>query len=129
VVSRAPKEDLDGKAIPVFIVALVLLARGVYLACRVNKSWCLRAVKHVGQQIGKYSGRASRWIGTQTRAFVTSKRVRDAVKCANHTATLVQRVGGRLPEPEVLPRSRLRHRLHGWILIRLCPQYQLPPEG
>ncbi|MFI6779553.1 DNRLRE domain-containing protein [Micromonospora sp. NPDC050276] len=91
--------DLDGKALPAVIgaVAAVLsLARAVMLACRIAKSWCVRALKYLVKKAKPYIWRAFWWTVGKAKVFTSNERVKRGLECGWAIYTLVSnaRVGG-----------------------------------
>lgn len=117
------KLDVDGKALPAVILALVAIARGLYalyqmgraawLACRVARSWCGRALKYIGQQSMRYLRSAYRWISAKLTLFLHSSRVRNAYKCANRLSDFFHYTFGKVAADIWWPGSA---RTIGWVL-------------
>ncbi|GIJ77977.1 hypothetical protein Xph01_24090 [Micromonospora phaseoli] len=81
--------DLDGKALPAIILAIIGLARAVVLACRVSKNWCIRAGKYLFKKAKPYVWRAYWWAVGKAKVFTSNTRVQRGLTCAWAIADMV----------------------------------------
>ncbi|MEO3809485.1 LamG-like jellyroll fold domain-containing protein [Sphaerisporangium sp. B11E5] len=106
------KMDLDGRAIPAIILAIIGAARLAWTACRVSKNWCLRALKWVGQKVVKYIGRAIAWIIGVLSRLSQYQRVKNGLNCGEAFGTMFSNALGHWSSAKGYPGAA---RVLGWI--------------
>ncbi|MFC6083600.1 LamG-like jellyroll fold domain-containing protein [Sphaerisporangium aureirubrum] len=106
------KIDLDGRAIPAIILAIVAAARLAWTACRVSKKWCLRALKWVGQKVVKYIGRAIAWIIGVVSRLARYSRIKNGLNCGEAFGTMFSNALGQWSSAKGYPGGA---RILGWI--------------